>query len=141
MKKRDDYLSWDEYFMGIAKLTAGRSKDPNTQVGACIVSKDNRILSTGYNGAPNNFDDDKSLTNEQDLNSSENNTIIFPNRNSLGRTNSQYFSDDKENIDSPMDEVLKDADVIDHSLTDPTKAVKEHEAERYARLCEEFGLG
>ena len=59
MKKRDDYLSWDEYFMGIAKLTAGRSKDPNTQVGACIVSKDNRILSTGYNGAPNNFDDDK----------------------------------------------------------------------------------
>ena len=59
MTKRKDYISWDEYFMGIAKLTAGRSKDPNTQVGACIVSKDNRILSTGYNGAPNNFDDDK----------------------------------------------------------------------------------
>ena len=59
MKKRNDYLSWDEYFMSIAKITAGRSKDPNTQVGACIVSKDNRILSTGYNGAPNNFDDDK----------------------------------------------------------------------------------
>lgn len=58
MKKREDYLTWDEYFMGIAKITAGRSKDPNTQVGACIVSKDNRILSTGYNGAPNNFDDD-----------------------------------------------------------------------------------
>ena len=57
-KKRKDYLTWDEYFMGIAKLTAGRSKDPNTQVGACIVSKDNRVLSTGYNGAPNNFDDD-----------------------------------------------------------------------------------
>ena len=53
-----------------------------------------------YNFSYNNFDDDKSLTNEQDLNSSENNTIIFPNRNSLGRTNSQYFSDDKENIDS-----------------------------------------
>jgi hypothetical protein len=48
----------------------------------------------------NNFDDDKSLTNEQDLNSSENNTIIFPNRNSLGRTNSQIFSDDKENVDN-----------------------------------------
>ena len=58
-KKRENYLTWDEYFMSIAKLTAGRSKDPNTQVGACIVSKDNRVLSTGYNGAPNNFNDDK----------------------------------------------------------------------------------
>ena len=57
MKKRENYLSWDEYFMSIAKLTAGRSKDPNTQVGACIVSKDNRLLSAGYNGAPNNFND------------------------------------------------------------------------------------
>ncbi len=47
MKKREDYLNWDEYFMSIAKLTAGRSKDPNTQVGACIVSQDNRVLSTG----------------------------------------------------------------------------------------------
>ena len=56
--KRENYLSWDEFFMGIAKLSAGRSKDPNTQVGACIVSEDNRILSIGYNGAPNNFDDD-----------------------------------------------------------------------------------
>ena len=55
--KRKNYLSWDEYFMSIAKLTAGRSKDPNTQVGACIVSNDNRVLSTGYNGAPNNFSD------------------------------------------------------------------------------------
>ena len=57
--KRKEYLSWDEFFMGISKLSAGRSKDPNTQVGACIVSEDNRILSIGYNGAPNNFDDDK----------------------------------------------------------------------------------
>lgn len=57
--KRKDYLSWDEFFIGIAKLSAGRSKDPSTQVGACIVSKDNRILSIGYNGAPNGFDDDK----------------------------------------------------------------------------------
>ena len=56
-KQRKDYLTWDEYFMGIAKLTAGRSKDPNTQVGACIVSKDNRILSIGYNGAPNGYQD------------------------------------------------------------------------------------
>ena len=58
-KKRADYISWDEYFMSIAKLSAKRSKDPSTQVGACIVSNDNRILSIGYNGAPNGFDDDK----------------------------------------------------------------------------------
>ena len=58
-KKRNDYINWDEYFMAIAKLSAMRSKDPSTQVGACIVSDDNRILSIGYNGAPNGFDDDK----------------------------------------------------------------------------------
>ena len=57
--KREEYLSWDEYFMGLAILSANRSKDPSTQVGACIVSDDNRILSIGYNGAPNGFDDDK----------------------------------------------------------------------------------
>ena len=56
--KRDDYISWDEYFIGIAKLSSMRSKDPSTQVGCCIVSQDNRILSVGYNGAPNGFDDD-----------------------------------------------------------------------------------
>ena len=56
--KRKDYISWDEYFMGIALLSAQRSKDPNTQVGACIVSDDNRILSIGYNGAPRGLDDD-----------------------------------------------------------------------------------
>ena len=53
--KREDYLNWDEYFISIAKLSAMRSKDPNTQVGCCIVSEDNRILSVGYNGAPNGF--------------------------------------------------------------------------------------
>ncbi len=57
-KQRKDYLSWDEYFMGIAQLSGLRSKDPNTQVGACIVGTDNRILSIGYNGAPNGFKDD-----------------------------------------------------------------------------------
>jgi len=56
-KQRQDYLTWDEYFMGIAYLSALRSKDPSTQVGACIVSKDNRILSIGYNGAPNGWED------------------------------------------------------------------------------------
>ena len=45
--KREDYLSWDEYFMGIATLSAMRSKDPSTQVGACIVNSDKRILSMG----------------------------------------------------------------------------------------------
>ena len=51
--KREDYISWDEYFMGVAYLASMRSKDPNTQVGACIVSKENKILSMGYNGFPN----------------------------------------------------------------------------------------
>ena len=57
-KQRKDYLNWEEYFMGIAKLSSMRSKDPSTQVGACIVSDDNRILSIGYNGCPNGFSDD-----------------------------------------------------------------------------------
>ena len=56
-KQRKDYLTWDEFFMGVAQLAAKRSKDPSTQVGACIVSNDNRILSVGYNGTPNGFDD------------------------------------------------------------------------------------
>ena len=57
--KRSDYISWDEYFMGIAMLAAKRSKDPNTQVGACIVSPDNIIISTGYNGMPKGCSDDE----------------------------------------------------------------------------------
>ncbi|MGM9875917.1 MAG: deoxycytidylate deaminase [Bacilli bacterium] len=56
-KQRKEYLSWDEFFMGVAILASERSKDPNTQVGACIVSSDNRILSVGYNGTPNGFED------------------------------------------------------------------------------------
>ena len=56
--KRTDYITWDEYFMGVAKLSAMRSKDPNTQVGACIVSEDNKILSMGYNGFPKGCSDD-----------------------------------------------------------------------------------
>ena len=57
--KREDYITWDEYFLGVAMLTARRSKDPNTQVGACIVSPDNIIISTGYNGLPNGCSDDE----------------------------------------------------------------------------------
>lgn len=56
--KREGYISWDEYFMGIAILSGERSKDPNTQVGACIVGSDNRILSVGYNGFPNGCSDE-----------------------------------------------------------------------------------
>ncbi|MGN0447877.1 MAG: deoxycytidylate deaminase [Acutalibacteraceae bacterium] len=59
MAKRQDYLSWDEYFMGIAILSSYRSKDPNTQVGACIVNEKNRIMSMGYNGFPAGCDDDE----------------------------------------------------------------------------------
>jgi len=57
--KREEYISWDEYFMGVALLAAMRSKDPNTQVGACIVDSENRILSTGYNGFPSGCSDDE----------------------------------------------------------------------------------
>lgn len=58
-EKRKDYISWDEYFMGVAILSGHRSKDPNTQVGACIVSEDNKILSMGYNGFPTGCSDDE----------------------------------------------------------------------------------
>ncbi len=56
--KREDYISWDEYFMGVAFLSGMRSKDPHTQVGCCIVSQDNKILSMGYNGLPIGCSDD-----------------------------------------------------------------------------------
>ena len=56
--KRQDYITWDEYFMGVAHLAGMRSKDPNSQVGACIVSRDNKILSIGYNGFPRGCSDD-----------------------------------------------------------------------------------
>ena len=64
-EKRSDYISWDEYFMGVAKLSAMRSKDPHTQVGACIVSNDNKILSMGYNGFPIGCSDDDFPWNRQ----------------------------------------------------------------------------
>lgn len=58
-EKRKDYISWDEYFMGVALLASRRSKDPNTQVGACIVDENNVILTTGYNGFPVGCSDDE----------------------------------------------------------------------------------
>jgi dCMP deaminase len=59
LKNRQDYISWDEYFMGVALLSAKRSKDPSTQVGACIVSNKNKIVGAGYNGLPMGCDDDE----------------------------------------------------------------------------------
>ncbi len=66
--KRADYISWDEYFMGVALLAAERSKDPNTRVGACIVDDQNRILSTGYNGFPQGCSDDEFPWNRDEEN-------------------------------------------------------------------------
>jgi len=57
--KRTDYLSWEEYFMAVAQLSAMRSKDPNTQVGACIVNRNRRIIGIGYNGFPTGCSDDE----------------------------------------------------------------------------------
>jgi len=59
LKKRSNYISWDEYFMGVALLSAQRSKDPNTQVGACIVNDKNKIVGAGYNGLPIGCSDDE----------------------------------------------------------------------------------
>lgn len=59
MAKREDYINWDEYFMGVAHLSGMRSKDPNTQVGCCIISDDNKILSMGYNGFPRGCSDEE----------------------------------------------------------------------------------
>ena len=59
LKKRQGYITWDEYFMGIALLSAKRSKDPSTQVGACIVNDKNKIVGAGYNGLPAGCDDDE----------------------------------------------------------------------------------
>ena len=57
--KREISLSWDEYFMAVALLSAGRSKDPNTQVGACVANAQNKIVGVGYNGFPWGCSDDE----------------------------------------------------------------------------------
>ena len=59
VRKRADFLSWDDYFMSVAFLSAMRSKDPSTQVGAAIVNEENRIVGIGYNGFPTGCSDDK----------------------------------------------------------------------------------
>lgn len=59
VRKRNDYIGWDEYFMGVALLSAKRSKDPSTQVGACIVNRQSKIVGVGYNGLPKGCDDNE----------------------------------------------------------------------------------
>ena len=59
MDKRENRLTWDEYFMGLAHLSALRSKDPNTQVGAAIIDENHRVVSVGYNGFPKGCSDDE----------------------------------------------------------------------------------
>ena len=107
--KRQNYLSWDEFFMGIAKLAGARSKDPSTQVGACIVDENNRVLAIGYNGTPNNFDDDAFPWDREgeDLETkylyvihAERNAIANGNRISLRGARIYKYADSKETIAS-----------------------------------------
>ena len=65
MSKRKEYLSWDEYFMGLAFLSSMRSKDPSTQGGACIVDEDRKIIGIGYNGFPMGSSDDNMPWNKE----------------------------------------------------------------------------
>ena len=73
--KRTDYISWDEYFMGVAMLSGMRSKDPNTQVGACIVSPEHKILSMGYNGFPTRMMYFRGIARERTTNTSIRHTV------------------------------------------------------------------
>ena len=70
-KKRNDYITWDDYFMGISLISALRSKDPNTQVGACIVNEENKIVGIGYNGFPKGCSDDELPWNREGNNELE----------------------------------------------------------------------
>lgn len=77
--------TWDETFMGIAKLVSQRSKDPSTQVGAAIVTTDNRILSVGYNGTPIGFDDNEFPWGKNDTNPMNNKYlyVVHSERNAI----------------------------------------------------------
>jgi len=80
MSKRTDYITWDEYFMGVALLSGKRSKDPGTQVGACIVSNQNKIVGAGYNGLPSGCsDDDFSWEKQGDFLNTNIRTSVMPN--------------------------------------------------------------
>lgn len=86
--KREEYLSWDEYFMGNAILISGRSKDPSTQVGACIINDDNKVLSVGYNGLTKGMDDDSFYWNSigevtGEIDKIKNNFVVHAERNAI----------------------------------------------------------
>lgn len=86
--KRIDYLSWNDYFMAVALLSAQRSKDPNTQVGACIVGEDKRIIGVGYNGFPNGCSDDElSWEKEGDFLNTKYASVIHAELNSIMNSN------------------------------------------------------
>jgi dCMP deaminase len=87
--KREDYISWEEYFMGVAELSARRSKDPKTQVGACIINPDNKhILSIGYNGLPRGMnDDDISWEDESDFLKSKHTYVVHAEANAILNAN------------------------------------------------------
>jgi dCMP deaminase len=87
--KRENYLKWDEYFMGVAELSAQRSKDPNTQVGACIVNpENNHIVSIGYNGLPKGFNDDEfSWENSDDFAEDKLSYIVHAEANAILNSN------------------------------------------------------
>ena len=83
-EKRTDYIGWDDYFMGVSILASERSKDPSTRVGACIVSDDNRILSTGYNGFPHGCsDDDFPWNRNADLGETKYNFVVHAELNAI----------------------------------------------------------
>ena len=82
--KKKDYISWDEYFMGVALLASQRSKDPSTQVGACIVDNGKRILSTGYNGFPQGCSDDEFPWNrDEDLGETKYQYVVHAELNAI----------------------------------------------------------
>lgn len=87
--KREDYIGWEEYFMGVAELSARRSKDPKTQVGACIINPDNKhILSIGYNGLPRGMNDDNiSWEDESDFLKNKHTYVVHAEANAILNAN------------------------------------------------------
>lgn len=84
MSKRLDYLPWDSYYMLLAEASSRRSKDPKTQVGACIVDKNGNIQSVGYNGFPRGCDDDIfPWTIDDDPNDSKHNYVVHAELNAI----------------------------------------------------------
>ena len=94
--KRQNYISWDEYFMGVALLASMRSKDPSTQVGACIVDNENRILSTGYNGFPQGCsDDDFPWNRDESLGETKYNFVVHAELNAILNSRGKSLTDSK----------------------------------------------